>query len=288
MQGGADNRRTSAASLAPMALVAAAVVVLALLVHGSRKGTILVERMAVSATTVENGKANHPTPFVITAIEETSADGTLQRSFTSNSVTRLGYQEVSAGDTIQLYDPADNTVYATTQQAQQRATLAQIRSTAPKGSHVSVGTVHFSSVSYPSAPDQYAPGLISSFERQLRAGQYRLAGRTTIDGRAALRLVQTRATLLPLATQSGRFQSRDTAYVAPGSYDPIEGIVRATLPGLRTTVVNRWQGYRVLPVTPANQRLLSLTARHPNARVIDNARAYLRASQSEIRTSTTP
>jgi hypothetical protein len=176
----------------------------------------------------------------------------------------------------------------TTQAAQQRATVAEIRSTAPKGSHAIVGIAHGTAVGYSSATEQDVPGPTSIFERQLRAGQYRLAGRTTIDGRAALRLVQTRTTVLALPNNAGSLESHDTAYVAPGTYNPIEEIISSTLPDLRTTVVNRWQSYKVLPATPANQRLLSLTARHPTARVIDNARAYLRATQSEIRTSTRP
>jgi hypothetical protein len=288
MQAGPDTHRASAASLLPIAVVAAAVVVLALLVHGGRKGTIVVERETFVAMTVQNGKTNHPAPFVITSIDETSADGALQRSFTSNSITRPGYQEVDVGAALQLYDPADNTVYVTTQQAQQRAIVAQVLNTAPQGSYVGVGTGQLSSVGYSSATLQYVPGRVSIFERQLAAGQFRLAARTTIDGRAALKLVQTRPTVLPVAQNAGSFMSRDTVYVAPGTYDPIEGITRSTLPGLRTTVVIRWLSYKVLPATPGSRRLLSLTARHPTARVVDNARAYVGASQSEIRTTTTP
>jgi hypothetical protein len=284
MHGDADRHRASVASLVPIAAVAAAVLLLALLVHGGGKGTIVVERITFSAITVRNGKTNRPAPFVISSIDETTADGTLQRSFTSNSITRSGYQQVIVGDTLQLYDPADNTVYVTTPQAQQRATVAELRSTAPKGSHVSVGIGRGRSVS---APEQDVPGRTSVYERQVRAGLYRLAGRTKIDGRPALRLVQTRATVLAIPNNSGGFVSRDTVYVAPGTYDPIEELASSTFPGqLRTVVVSRWLSYKVLPATPANQRLLSLTARHPNARVVDDARAYLRANQSEIRTTT--
>jgi hypothetical protein len=110
VHGHADSHRASAASLVPIAFVAAAVLVLAVLVHESSKGTIVVERITFSATTVYNGKPNRPAPFVTTSIDETSADGTLQRSFTSNSVTRPGYQQVVVGSTLQLYDPAENTV----------------------------------------------------------------------------------------------------------------------------------------------------------------------------------
>lgn len=283
MHGDADRHRASVASLATTAVVAAAVLLLALLVHGNGKGVIVVERITFSSTTVRNGKTNRPAPFVISSIDETTADGTLQRSFTSNSITRPGYQQVIVGDTLQLYDPADNTVYVTTPQAQQRATVAELRSTSPKGSHVSVGIGRGRSVS---APEQDVPGRTSVYERQVRAGLYRLVGRTTIDGRAALRLVQTRATVLAIRNSLGGFVSGDTVYVAPGTYDPIEELSSSTFPGLRTMVVSRWQSYKVLPATPANQRLLSLTARHPTARVVDDARAYLHANQSEIRTTT--
>jgi hypothetical protein len=90
--------------------------------------------------------------------------------------------------------------------------------------------------------------------------------------------------------------STTTVYVTPGSYEPIESVNRTRLPGVeyvngtksvgvRTISVTRWRTYRVLPATAANQRLLSLTARHPHARVVDNATAFLRAGQSEIRTT---
>lgn len=280
------SQKASPVALVPIAIVALSVLLLALLVSGNQRGTIVAQRITFTAMTIQNTRTEHPAPFVVTSIAETSADGTLQRSYTSNSFTRPGYQEVMVGSTLQLYDPADNTIYVTTQQAQQRAIIAQVRRTAPKGAHISVGTASLSSESYSPSPPASVPARTSVFERLLRSGQYRLAGRTTIDGRAALKLVQTRTTVLPLAPQHGRLQSLATVYVAPRSYDPIEEIVRSTLPGLTTSVVSRWQSYRVLPATAANQRLLSLTARHPSARVVRNARAYLLASQSETRTTT--
>jgi hypothetical protein len=126
------------------------------------------------------------------------------RSPTSNTVTRPGYQEVTAGNTIELYDPANNTIYTTTLQAEQRAIIAHIRSTA-----------------------------------------------------------------------------------APGTYDPVEQITRTTLPGTTIMVVARWQRYQVLDATPANRRVLSLRALHPSARMVDDARAYVNASQGAVYTSTT-
>jgi hypothetical protein len=283
MHGGADNDRAPAASLVPMAFVAAAVVVLALLVHGSRKGTIVVQRIAFSATTVQNGKTNRPAPFSVVEITETSADGTDQRDLTSNTFGRAGFQQVVAGQTIELYDPIDNTIFVTTAAGEQRAFDQQATLNTPKGSHISTTTVRLRAVR------SFASGRRSVYEQQLAAGQLTVAGRVSIDGRPALKLVQSRATRLPvLNNNSGAYKSLGTIYVSPQTYDPIEEIIRSNLPGITETVLDRWQTYRVLPATSTNRRLVSLTALHPHARIVRSATAYLRASQSETRSSTRP
>lgn len=283
MHGGADTHRASAAALIPMAFVAAVVLALALLIAGGRTGTIVVQRITISSTTSRRGKPIHATALFVTAITETSASGAAQRSFTSNSFTRPGFQQVYAGNTLQLYDPNDNTVYVTTEQAQQRALVEQIRRTAPKGTTVHVGVAKLQAISPSSVA--YTPGRTSTYQQLLRVGQYRLVGRATIDGRAALRLVESSSTRLP-RSNAASFESTTTALVVPGSYAPIETINTSRFPGLRVTSVDRWRTYRVLSATRANQRLLSLTARHPHARVVHNALAFLRASQSETRTTT--
>jgi hypothetical protein len=283
MRGGADNHTAPAASLVPMAFVAAAVVVLALLVRGGHTGTIVVQRIAFSATTVQNGKTKRPAPFSIVEITETSADGTDERDLTSNTFARAGFQYLVAGQTVELYDPLDRTIFVTTAAGQQLAFDQQATLNAPKGSHFSTTTVRLRAVR------SFAAGRRSVFEQQLDAGQLTVAGRVTIQGRPALRLVQQRATRLPvLNNNSGAFLSADTVYVSPQTYDPIEEVIRSNLPGITETAINRWLTYRVLSATSRNRRLVSLTALHPHARVIHRAMAYLRASQSQTRSSTKP
>jgi hypothetical protein len=176
-----------------MVFVAVAVLVLALVVAAGKQGTIVVERVAFSATTVQDGKTSHPPPYLLTSIAETSADGTLRRSFTSASVTRPGHQQVIVGATAELYDPADNTLYVTTEQAERRAVIAQTRSTEPKGSHVAVGSTQLAAASYSSATEQYVPGSdehlrTATARRALRAGGPRDDRRT----RCAQTLADTR------------------------------------------------------------------------------------------------
>ena len=283
VQGGDNTNMPSSASLVPMALVAIGVLVLALVVAGKTKpGTIVVQRITMTSTTTNGGKTRH-LAFSIVAITESSASGSEQRSFTSTSFTRQGFQQVGAGNAIQLYDPIDDTIYVTTEQAQQRAIVEQTKASAPKGAMVTVGVGKMQVVSASSVG--YEPERDSGYEQLVRNG-YKPAGRETIDGQAALRFIQGPATSLALTSGSRSFESSTTVYVSPASYAPIETVNRTKLPGSLATSTTRWHTYRVLPATPANKRLLSLTARHPQARVVDNAMGFLRASQSAIPTTT--
>jgi hypothetical protein len=97
----------------------------------------------------------------------------------------------------------------------------------------------------------------AAIRTQLAAGKLHVAGRTTIAGRAAIRLVG----------QHGRIEDD----VAPGAYNPIRTI---TTNRAGTSTIT-YRQYRTLPITPANHRLLLLTHRHPGAKVIHNDRAYL-------------
>lgn len=278
MRGDEGNRTAGWAALAPMVLAAVGVLVIALVVRGSKTGTIVVQKIVLSATTIQNGQANRPRPFAITEITETSADGTAQREFTSNTFSRPGFEQTVAGQSIQLYDPLDHTIFATTEAAEQRAVDEETGLAEPNRTRSSTA----SSAQY--ARFSFVPGLRSVFEQQLLAHQYRVGGRQTIDGRSVLKLVPVRADqLLPAHHSAGSYASLGTAYVSPRTYDPIEEVDRTRLSGIVSTAIVRWQLYRVLPATATNQRLLSLTARHSRARIIESARAFLRATQSEQR-----
>lgn len=272
-------------SLIPMTVVAVGVLILALVLSGSKTGTIVVERIAVSFTTIADGRTRRPRQLVVTTINETSADGIEERALTASSFTRPGFEQVYAGDTIEIYDPSDNTVYETTVQGEQRAMVAQIRSTAPPGSHVSVGVGKVQLASASASSIGYVPGRTSLYQRWLRDGSYKLVGYATVDGRRALELAEASPARSPGGSGAAGFRSSTTVYVTPGSYDPIETVNRAKFQGIQTISVTRWRTYRVLPATAANQRLLSLTARHPHARVVHNAAGLLRAGQLATRTS---
>ncbi len=274
MHGGAEDRKPSPTALLPMALVVVAVVVLALVVKGSQRGTIVVERIAFSSSAIQNGRSNPPLSFSITEITQTAADGTVQRSFVSDTIARPEIEQVTAGQNIQVYDPRDNTIFVTTQPAIQRALNARVARTAPKGVHIS-GSSSSREISV-SSRLVFAPGRRSVYAQGLHAHQYRLAGRTTVDGHPALRLTESsRLALQPLA---GFEVMHDTAYVSPRTLDPIEAITKSELPGVESTLVERWSVYRVLPATSHNQRLLSLSSLHPHANVVHSAGRYLRAT----------
>ena len=113
---------------------------------------------------------------------------------------------------------------------------------------------------------------ITAIRALLRAHRLRVNGPATIDGHRAIKL------------SSGAFTTRrpDQAvdsglefYVDPRTYRPIIEIVsRPPLFYSRQTFTE----YETLPITPANERLLSLTARHPHARIDRNPADYQRAA----------
>ena len=75
----------------------------------------------------------------------------------------LAEQRLAEESYEKLFEGSIEGLYVTTPQAQQRATVAELRSTSPKGSHVSVGIGRGRSVS---APEQDVPGRTSVYERQ--------------------------------------------------------------------------------------------------------------------------
>lgn len=270
---GADRDKPSPVALLPIALIAAIVVVVALVVAGNQTGTIVVERVVLSSTSTEGSKTQHQSSS-FTNVTETAADGSPVRYFSANSISRPGFQRVSSAQELELYDPLDNTVVETTQSAWSRLVDAQAGQRA--GASGKSATVYSRLV--------FSAGRHSILAQQLLAHQARLAGRTTIDGRPALRLVPVHQSLP--GDDSDRFVTSSVDYVAPGSYDPIEEISSSKLSNVRELIVARWRSYRVLAATPRHQWLLSLTARHPGARVVHGASAYLRATQNELRTVT--
>jgi hypothetical protein len=245
-----------------------------------QQGTIVVE---VIRTNSSIGQAVHGVvkrtttgTMTVKTITETSGAGAEQSVLSTNSLMRPGYQQVEAGNSVELYDPKDNTIYVTTERGWQGAVTRQARQTAPKGSQSS------SSVEIVYGPGEgYTPGRTSVFEQQLRAHLYKLAGRTKVDGRPALKLAPTRRSV-PLNQKSGASELLGTVYLAPRTYYPIRQVLQTSglAGGFSNTLVNDWLTYEVLPATATSRKLVSLTALHPSARIVHGATGFLAASNS--------
>jgi hypothetical protein len=69
------------------------------------------------------------------------------------------------------------------------------------------------------------------------------------------------------------------AWVDPKTYVPIKEFIDRR-PLFKDT--QTWIEYKTLPITPANERLLSLIARHPQARIDRNHNDYLRAANGDM------
>jgi hypothetical protein len=114
------------------------------------------------------------------------------------------------------------------------------------------------------------PSETDSIRTQLQEHKLKLNGTMTIDGRDAI--------ALSTADGSAKY------YVEPGTYYPIRTMLQNPGGGLLTTTFSQ---YQVLPDTAANQTLLSLTARHPGAR-IDTSHADYVAAETQLSNDSWP
>jgi hypothetical protein len=251
------------------------------LLAAHNSGTIVVEvtRMQIATDLTANGVQQRTAQTVtVTTISAGSGTGKKQTTFIDSSDMRPGYQQVQTGDSLQLYDPSDNTIYVTTQRAWEAAATRQFAKNQPKGT-VSTSSTQ---VAFSYGPSDTS-GRMSVFEQQLRAHLYKLAGRTKIDGRVALKLVPAHRAV-PLSTDSGAHVTLGTVYLEPGTDNPIREVTHSAFAdGFSSEFIENWLVYKVLPATPANLKLVSLTARHPSARVVHSATGYLAASNSETK-----
>ncbi len=219
------------------------------------------------------------------------------------SVTN-GVQIGEVNGNNELYDPTTNTVYISSQYgsditpgakpgtfvytqpklqgappgsaaAQQNAhrpppltiTAAQARALRDGTSQVQIlgSPEHPSTYRMTIAPAFRVTPTTAEIQAQLKAGKLKVAGSTTVDGRKAIRLTSVRGPY------------RYEYYVAPGTYYPIKQVLQSRA----ITITTIYSEYRVLPATPANQRLLSLAARHPGARIDHNPADY-QAAQARL------
>jgi len=110
-----------------------------------------------------------------------------------------------------------------------------------------------------------APGYAQTIHDEIKSHMLHYAGRTTIDGRAALELA---------GSTNGERSGDAHIYLDPATHLPFEEIDQ---PGTRQQQVIHVH-LRRLPITRANERLVSLHALHPTARIDHSHRDYLRAA----------
>ena len=241
--------------------------------------TILIQRIRTEMLNTQAGTAPRTAfgPVSLLEIDQASQDGSVQRSFSTSSEERPGFQDLSAGNSLQIYDASNKTIYETTLAAWQAAVQRSF-------SHGSLSTFSYSGA------DSTGPGDLSVFEQRLRQHLYRLGGRTTVDGQAALKLVPVQASIPVPSTGDGSAREYlGTVYVSPTTYYPIKEVTRVpsagsplgNAPGTIGVIINVWSQYKIIPATAKNAGLVSLTARHPHARIVHGAKAYLAVSAAE-------
>lgn len=157
---------------------------------------------------------------------------------------------IGAGVGEQIYDPTNNTIYdpPVPKPAQGTRTLT------------------------PAQEAQLFAPAIAQYPRQLRAklnsGKARMEGRTTVDGRAALKI--------------GFAGGHETDYVAAdGSYAPIETIYGRPSSASGQTM-STYHIFQYVP-TAGNAALLSLIAQHPRAKVDRSLRDFRAANNRLFR-----
>jgi hypothetical protein len=154
------------------------------------------------------------------------------------------YELATVDGVTQLYDPSTNTIYTSAPRVDAETKplgTAKAGGTKPTGNHADAGADPFR-------------GKILGL---LQSGKAEEAGRVTVDGREAIRIVSTVTDLELL--------------VDAQSYEPLEW--RSSQGGVRTTT--RFPIYERLG--PGSLASLSLTAQHPDASIDDDPAAYMAA-----------
>lgn len=161
------------------------------------------------------------------------------------SVGSRQYEVATIDGSTRLYDPSTNTITSAPRAGVNTKQLPPAKADASKpiGNPVDAGA------------DPFRGKILALLE----SGKAEEAGRITIDGRQAIRMVST---------------MRDMELLVDAqSYEPVEW--RFTTNGVRTTT--RFPTYEHLG--PESLPSLSLTAQHPDARIDNDPAAYLAAQQ---------
>jgi hypothetical protein len=110
-----------------------------------------------------------------------------------------------------------------------------------------------------------APGYAQTVQDEIRSHMLHYVGRGTVDGRTALELV---------GSTNGEQSGDAHIYLDPTTHLPFEEVDQPGTPHQQVIHVS----LRKLPITPATERLVSLHALHPTARIDRSHEDYLRAA----------
>ena len=127
------------------------------------------------------------------------------------------------------------------------------------------------------APVAHYPTATQVFRSLLESHDIRVVGLTTVDGRAAIKLAGPR--LDRRLPSDGGANAGVEVWVEQKTSVPIKE-VNDRLPLFET--IETWIEYKTLPITTVDERLVSLVARHPHARVDRDRNDYLRAANGDV------
>jgi outer membrane lipoprotein-sorting protein len=195
-------------------------------------------------------------------------------------------EALTSGDTTELYDSGNDTIYVTTSQELRAARTPTIEIVSkarlqklvhnPKvtaayrivpGTHRPVvvttreGAKRFlarlarEAQNTNGAPEDFRTDILAL----LQSGTVQVVGHVAVDGRDAIKLES--------------LDGKQVYIVDASTYDPIEWTSTGTSGG----VTLHFPVYEKLPVDDASKALLSLEAQHPGARVVRDVHAYLAA-----------
>ena len=195
-------------------------------------------------------------------------------------------ESASSGDTTELYDSRNDTIYITTGKALRaaRTPTIQIVSKAQLQKLVHNPKV---TAAYRIAPGTHRPVVVTTQEGAkryreqiareaantdgapedfrsdilalLQSGKVRVVGHVSVDGRDAIKLESS--------------DGSEVYIVDATTYDPIEWTATGTSGGVTVT----FPVYEKLPVDNRSMALLSLQAQHPGAKVVGDMQAYMSA-----------
>ena len=200
-------------------------------------------------------------------------------------------ESVTSGDTNELYDSSNDTIYVATSPELRAARMPRIEIVSKQKLEKLTGSSR-AGVAYlmgggPGAAvkvvatEQGAERLRRQIAREraqessgvlpgefrdeilglLDSGRVRVVGHVTVDGRDAIKLES--------------LDGKKTYVVDASSYDPIEWTTTGTSGG----VTLRFPVYEELPVGERSMQLLSLQDQHPSAQIVRGATAYIAAEK---------